>query len=355
MAVTLREIAKKAGVSAMTVSRVLNGGYVAAETRARIEAAIAELEYIPNRVAKSLNTNKSGTIGLIVPDMENPFFTLVLRGAEMTARRAGYRLLVCNSEDDLRLERDFIYDLVSHRVEGLLLAPVSDRSKPAIAPLLRQGFPMVLVDRAVPGVDCDLVKSDNVAAARRLTNHLLEIGHRRIAKITDSADVDTGRERMQGYLDAMQAAGLPAPDDLTFHTTMDRIGGYRAMQEILALPERPTAVFADNNMSALGAMQALRERELQVPRDIALVCFDDVEHLAILSPFLTVVDQPAQTFGNLAAQLLLERIQGQAGERSRRTLLQADLIIRESCGHRAGPPKTGVRARTSDSFSTHGE
>ena len=339
MPVTLRDVAQRAGVSAMTVSRVVNGsGGVDAETQRRVEEAILALHYIPNRLARSLVSQQSKTIGLIVPDVVNPFFAPVVRGAETTARKAGYRVLLCNSEGDLRLEREYIEDLVSHRVEGLLLAPAGDRSRLALLPLIKGGFPLVLLDRAVPETDCDIVISDNVAGARKLTEHLVAVGHRRIAHFTDSDDVSTGRDRLEGYRQGLAASGLPVADDLIFPTTTDRMGGYRAAQLMLELDPLPTAIFAVNNMTALGAMQALRERGLSVPEDIGLVCFDDVEHLAVLSPFLTVVDQPGETFGSLGAQLLFERISGKAGNRSRRIVLQADLIVRKSCCACTGVP-----------------
>jgi LacI family transcriptional regulator len=331
--VTLREVGRLAGVSAMTVSRVINGrAGVDAETQRKVEQAIEALDYVPNRIARGLLSQKTQTIGLIVPDVVNPFFGPVVRGAETTARRAGYRVLLCNSEGDLRLERAYIEDLVAHRVEGLLLAPASDETRHSIFPLLRGSFPVVLLDRSLPESDCDLVVSDSVSGARRLTEHLIAIGHRSIAHLTDADDTSTGRDRLQGYREALATAGIPARDELVFRTTVDQLGGYRAAQEVLALDPRPTAIFAVNNMTAIGAMKALRERDLSVPEDMALVCFDDVEHLAVLSPFLTVVDQPAETLGSLGAQLLLERIAGKAGPRSRRVVLQTDLIVRRSCG-----------------------
>ena len=333
MPVTLREVGRLAGVSAMTVSRVINGrAGVDAETQRKVEAAIEALDYVPNRIARGLLSQKTQTIGLIVPDVVNPFFGPVVRGAETTARRAGYRVLLCNSEGDLRLERAYIDDLVAHRVEGLLLAPANDETRHSIFPLLRGSFPVVLLDRSLPDSDCDLVVSDSVSGARRLTEHLIAVGHRGIAHLTDADDTSTGRDRLRGYREALAAAGIPARDELVFRTTVDQLGGYRAAQEVLALAPRPTAIFAVNNMTAIGAMKALRERGLSVPGEMALVCFDDVEHLAVLSPFLTVVDQPAETLGSLGAQLLLERIAGKAGSRSRRIVLQTDLIVRHSCG-----------------------
>ena len=281
---TVRAVAKLAGVSPMTVSRVINNAENVAEgTRQKVLRAIAELDYVPNRLARGLTSRRSSTLGLVVPDVVNPFFTLVLRGAEAAARRAGYRLLVCDSENDPRREREYLEDLVSYRVDGLLVAPASQRSKAGLVPLLRRGFPFVLIDRSISNMDCDAVQSDNVAGARRLTEHLIAIGHRRIAHLVDSDENSTGRERLQGYREALQAAGIECSDALLFHTSVDRIGGYRAVQSMLAGQPWPTAIFAVNNMTAVGAMEALRERGLSVPGDIGLVCFDDVEHLAVLS------------------------------------------------------------------------
>jgi len=339
MASTVRKVAKLAGVSPMTVSRVINGAEnVKEETRQRVQRVIDELDYVPNRLARVLTSQRSGTIGLVVPDVVNPFFTLVLRGAEAAARRAGYRLLVCDSENDPRREREYIEDLVSYRVDGLLIAPASERTKNGLLPLMRRGFPFVLIDRSIADLACDSVQSDNVTGARLLTEHLIRIGHRRIAHLVGSDDNSTGRERLQGYREALEAAGIPYSDKLLFHTTVDRIGGYRAVQAMLASEPLPTAIFAVNNMTAVGAMEALRERGLSVPGDIGLVCFDDVEHLAVLSPFLTVMDQPAETFGSLASQLLVERVEGKGGEGARRIVLQSKLIVRDSCCSKTGVP-----------------
>ena len=339
MATTLHEVAQRAGVSAMTVSRVVNGrGRVDSETRQRVEEAIQALDYVPNRIARGLISQKTQTIGIIVPDIVNPFFAPVVRGAESAARKAGYRILLCNSEGDLRLEREYIEDLVAHRVEGLLLAPASDRSRSSILSLLRGGFPLVLIDRALPDADCDLIVSDNLQGARRLIEHLIATGHREIAHVSDAEDTSTGRERLRGYSEALEAAGIPFQTELVIRTTVDRIGGYRAAQEILARDPLPTAIFAVNNMTAVGTMEALRERGLSVPKNMGLVCFDDVEHLAVLSPILTVIDQPAETFGSLGVQLLLERMTGKASSRPRRIILQTDLIVRQSCCVGSGVP-----------------
>ena len=338
MNATVRDVARKAGVSAMTVSRVINGAVgVRPETRRRVERAVTELDFVPNGVARGLMSSKSGTLGIIVPDISNPFFSILVRGAETVARRAGYRVLLCNSEADLGLEKQYVQDMISHRVEGLLIAPVGDRSKTNLVLLERRKFPLVLIDRSVAGFDCDLVQADSVAGAKMLASHLVSVGHRRIAVIIEPDNVSTARERLQGFNAAMKTAGIKIPASHVLRTTADRAGGYGAMQQILSLDPRPSAVFAVNNMTALGAMQAIRERGLVVPRDIALVCFDDVEHLAVLSPFLTVVNQPTEMFGTLAAQLVLDRIAGTSGGPPRRVVLQSDLLVRESCGAKLTP------------------
>jgi LacI family transcriptional regulator len=339
MRVTVHEVARHAGVSAMTVSRVVNrADYVAAATRQRVEQAIAELGYVPNSLARGLTSRKTGALGLVVPDVANPFFTLVLKGAEKVARQAGYRVTICNSEADPELEQDYLGDIISNQAEGAIIAPVGDSSRTRLRALKRNNVPFVLVDRSVAGLEADLVQGDSVGGARILVDHLISLGHRRIAMISDSDDVSTARDRVRGYTDALAAVGVtPDPELLVpASVTEDSEGGRRAMSQLLALKKRPTAVFAINNMVAVGAVAAIREAGLEVPDDIAVVCFDEIVHAAVLSPFLTVMAQPAETFGMLAAQLLLERISARAESRRRIVVLPGDLIVRRSCGAHLG-------------------
>src|SRR5258708_39282080 len=288
---TVHDVARMAGVSAMTVSRVINGSAsVREETRRRVEHAVTDLDFVPNAVARGLMSSKSGTLGVIVPDISNPFFSILVRGAETVARRAGYRVLLCNSEGDLALERQYVQDMISHRVEGLIIAPVGDRSKANLAPLERRKFPLVLIDRSVSGLDCDLVQADSVAGAKLLASHLLSVGHRRIAVIIQPDNVSTARQRLEGFNAAMKAAAANVPPSPVLRTTAACLAGDAAMQQILSLDPRPSAVFAVNTMTAPGAMQAIRERGLVVPKGIALACSDDVEHLAVPSPFLPALN-----------------------------------------------------------------
>jgi LacI family transcriptional regulator len=344
MRVTIRDVAERAGVSAMTVSRVINESpRVSRETRRRVEEAVAELGYVPNRLARSLSARKTGALGLIVPDVGNPFFTLVVRGAEQLAWRSGYHVILCNTQGDLDREREYLEDMIAFQVEGVLLAPVGDRSKPNLRALGRNRVPFVLIDRSVAGLEADLVQGDSLAGARRLVEHLIGLGHTRIAMITETDEVSTARDRLQGYRDALVAAGIPVREELIVETiAIDPGNAAAATRRLLELPERPTAIFAVNNIAALGVAEAARAHDIVIPDDLALVCFDDLENASRLSPFLTVMAQPAETFGTIATQLLLDRVAGQAADRRRVVVLPADLVVRESCGAGRAAPELAV-------------
>jgi LacI family transcriptional regulator len=199
--------------------------------------------------------------------------------------------------------------------------------------LTRNAIPFVLIDRSIRGFEGDLVQGDSRAGARELVEHLIERGHRRIAMVTETAEVSTARDRLAGYREALTAAGLPLAPELVVETSaIDLDAAREATVRLLTLPEPPTAIFAVNNVAAVGVAEAARLQDVEVPRDLALVCFDDIEHVSRLHPFLTVMAQPAETFGTIATQLVLDRIAGRIGERRRIVVLAADLVVRESSG-----------------------
>jgi LacI family transcriptional regulator len=334
MRVTMRQVAEKAGVSAMTVSRVINdGSRVSDDARRRVEAAIAELGYVPNRVASGLIRRKSGALGVIVPDVANPFFTLVVRGAEDVAWRAGYHVILCNTQANLERERGYLEDMLAFQVEGLLIAPVGESSKPNLRILKKNGTPFVLIDRSITGYEGDLVQGDSVAGAERLVEHLIGLGHRRIAMVSETGEVSTARDRERGYRQALQRAGIEfRPELLVESSAIDPRAAHDAALALLDQREPPTAIFSVNNIAVVGVAEAIRERGLEVPNDIALVCFDDIEHASRVQPFLTVMAQPAETFGTIATQLLLDRLAGRVSDRGRLVVLPADFIVRRSCG-----------------------
>lgn len=335
MAATIRDVARHAGVSPMTVSRVINGGHlVSEETRQTVEASIRELGYVPNVLARGLSVQRTRILALIVPDVANPFFTMIVRGAEVVARQAGYRVILCNTENDPDQERVYVEAMLAHRVEGILLAPASDSSGATIRLIEHHQVPVVLVDRSVIGLKSDLVQGDGVGDARLLIEHLILAGRRRIAMIAGVDDVSTTRDRKSGYRLALEAAGIAFDPGMVMASNFSPDGGYQAIQRLLWMEKRPDAIFAINNLVAVGAVRALREQRISIPTDIALVCFDDIDHAAMICPFLTVMQQPAESYGRIATDLLLARVSGAASEPHRTIILSAELIVRESCGAR---------------------
>jgi LacI family transcriptional regulator len=336
--VTIQDVAQDAGVSAMTVSRVINESpRVSADTRRRVQVSIAKLGYVPNRLARSLIQRKTGSFGVIVPDVANPFFTLIVRGVERVAWRAGYHVILCDTQGDLERERGYLEDMVSFQVEGVLLAPVGDSSKPHLRVLTRNGVPFVMIDRSIDGFDSDLVQGDSLAGAAQLVKHLIDLGHVRIGMITEGLEVSTARDRLEGYREALSAAGLPFDDALVADSSaIDPSVARESTFQLLDLPDPPTAIFAVNNIAVVGVVEAARARQLEIPRDLALVCFDDIEHVSRLHPFLTVMAQPAETFGTMATQLLLDRLGSRVPPRSRTVVLPAEFIIRQSSGATLG-------------------
>src|SRR5881396_2288169 len=258
MRATLHDVAKHAGVSTMTVSRVINDSpRVSLETRRRVQASIAKLGYVPNRLARGLTQRKTGAFGVIVPDVANPFFTLVVRGVEQVAGRAAFHVILCDTQGDLERERGYLEDMVAFQVDGVLIAPVGDRSRPQLRLLTRNNVPFVLIDRSIAGFDTDLVQGDSVAGARRLVEHLIELGHRRIGMVTERSDVSTARDRVQGYREALENAGIaPDPELVVESSAIDPDAACEATLQLLALPEAPTAMFAVNNIAVVGVVEA---------------------------------------------------------------------------------------------------
>ena len=341
--ITIQDVAARAGVSAMTVSRVLNHpARVAPATRQRVEQAIRELGFVPNALARQLLRGRTHTLALLVSDIGNPFFTQIARGVEDVAQRNGYTVIFGNSDESVEKERQYLHALLGRRIDGLLIAPAGNGSRPMLDLLVQRGTPFVLLDRAIDGVPADLVIGDNIGGARKLTEHLIGLGHHRIALVNGDPEVPTARDRRRGYLDTLRDRGIAPRPELIVDGSYRRDSGTRAARQLLALPDdqRPTAIFAANNFLAVGVIEALRAAQVIIPRDIAVVCFDDIEMAAALDPFLTVMAQPARTFGTIGAQFLLERLEpassGAAGPRAaaapRRVVLPPELIVRVSCG-----------------------
>jgi LacI family transcriptional regulator len=314
----------------MTVSRVVNGsGNVRSATRRRVERALRDLGYIPNRAARSLVVNKLGVLALAIPDISNPFFPLLARGAEAAARASGYTVILGNTDEQYEEEDAYLRTVCALRVDGVLLAPSGRRSRQSLELLARQRIPVVLIDRDVDGIANDIVRGESRRSSILLTEHLIWHGHRRIGLITGPADVSTARERERGFRDAMHEHGLDVPRELVHHAPYTRDGGRRAGATLLAVAERPTAILTANNFLGFGLLHAAREAGLRVPEDLAIVTFDDVE--VTESPFFTCAAQPAEAMGRTAVERLIARLDGDESP-VRETVLHTELRIRRSCG-----------------------
>ncbi|MGG4398269.1 LacI family DNA-binding transcriptional regulator [Paenibacillus thiaminolyticus] len=330
---TIYDIAKKANVSAMTVSRVINNtGRVSEKTRDKVKQVMEEMRYIPNSVARCLVTQESKIVSLLITDITNPFFTTMARGAEDAAMRHGYRLMFGNSDESFSKEKDYVEMILSMRVDGVLFAPSGDQSKEHLEWLQRQNVPFVLLDREVPGIDCDAVLGDSRDGAKRMVAEMIRYGHRRIALVNGAQDVSTARERQAGYIEALQEAGIELDESLIMQTSYSRVQDLSVAHWMELAPEaRPTAIFAANNMLALSVLKSVRSLGLRVPDDLSIACFDDFGWVEEANPFFSVASQPAYEFGEQGMQLLLDRIKNRE-EQPRQIMLPCDILMRESVG-----------------------
>jgi DNA-binding LacI/PurR family transcriptional regulator len=304
---TSHDVAKKAGVSIATVSRVLNDSPLVTESaRRQVLRAVQELNYQPNRTAQRLRAGRSRVIGLIISDIQNPFFTSVVRGIEDLAYQHGYSLVLCNSDEDVQKEQLYIEILSSERVAGVIILPTGID---CCAPLFNLRMPVVMMDRVVAGFDTDTVVVENVSGAFAATQHLVELGHKRIGLVGAPSGISVGSERQQGYARALAAHGIATGETLIRIGNFKETGGYQAARELLDLNPRPTALFVANNLMTLGALVAIRERGLRIPEDISIIGFDDMPWANLLQPPLTAIAQPTYELGQRAAQLLLARLQ----------------------------------------------
>lgn len=330
--ITIQDVADRAQVSRATVSRVLNNHpNVASDIRSRVQDAMRELDYNPNRAARRLRGNSSDVLGLIIPDIQNPVFVSVARGVEDAAYKHQINVLLCNSDDRADKQQAYLNVMLAERAAGLIIVPTHPRDGRALHDVQKAGVPIVLLDRQVQRFTADTVKADNAQGAQIAVNHLLDLGRQRIAMIGGLQYLTPARERYQGYADALIQAGREVDEALVLNGDFKEESGYRVTRELLALPNPPDAIFAANSLMAMGALRALHEMHVRVPQDMALVSFDDVPWSENLNPPLTVVAQPAYELGVQAVELLRKRFT-EPDAPIRTVIMQPKLIIRESCG-----------------------
>lgn len=330
--VTIREVARQAGVSVATVSRVLNSsGPVRVETRRRVLDAVEELGYVPHGGARSLITRRTHVLGAVLPDLHGEFFSEVIRGMDRAAQRAGYHLFLSSSHDD-RGEIEWALRAMSGRIDGLILmsplVPARD-----LAPSIPKGVRVVLVNCEVEDeLPFDSLNTDNYGGAYRLIQHLTSLGHERIAFIGGVPENHDAQERLRGYRDGLQASALEWRADYEVIGEFSKVGGHRAAGAFLKCVPRPTAIFAANDSMAFGAMSALHAAGLRVPEDMALAGFDDVPLARYWNPPLTSVHVDLKGIGASAVTMLLGALSGDEERARRRRLVETTLAVRRSCG-----------------------
>ncbi len=334
---TIKDVAALSRVSTATVSHVINNSSnVSPHLRDRVLNAIRDLKYHPNAIARGLKTSKTKTVGMIVPDITNPFYPAVIRGAEDVLRDAGYILTVGNSDSDPAKEELYYRTFRAQRVDGLILTACLSTHPPEYILHHELGtIPVVFVDRYYSGLGVDIAIVDNVRGSFSAVTHLLNAGHRRIAILTGPMELINARMRLRGYKKALAQAGVSLQREWIFAGRFDADSGYDATRRMLDLPQRPTAVFSSNAQMTLGCLRALRESGLSWCHDIAVVSFDDAPLFELMEPSITAVAQNSYELGAQAAILLLGRLDESFRGPPRRKLLRPELIVRESSNSRS--------------------
>ena len=326
---TIREVAETAGVSYATVSHVINNTrLVSPETRERVLAAMDALNYRPNALARSLRQGKTNTIGLVLPDSANPFFAEISRGIEDEAFKKGYSVFLCNTELDIKRELFYVDVLSKKQVDGIIFVAAGDQAD-SLDYLLQRNMPVVMIDRNVPNVEGDAVLTDHQLGGYLATRHLLELGHTRIACIAGPSSITPSAERIIGYRNALEEAGLPFEEKLVIRGDYHAQSGMDITRSLLRMNPRPTAVFALNDLMAIGALRAVAEAGYSVPKDLAVIGYDDLEIARFTNPPLTTIAQPKKEIGAQAVNLLVDRMSRKSRPPSR-LVLAPELIVRRS-------------------------
>lgn len=349
---TIADVARAAGVSRATAARVLGSyGYSGAEVRQRVLKAAKRLAYQPNELARSMATGRSKTIGVVVADIENLYFARAIRAITDTARANGFGVVLANTDEDIELEREAVRVLLANRVDGLIVSPTSSSEVDHLIGAREMGCPFVLLDRRVPALNADTFAIDNFRAAHQAVTSLIQQGHQRIALVSNApsqseqvALISSVRERIDGYRAALHDADLKIFERLTILGGWDRENLARQLRKLCQSASRPTAFLATDSSVALVLLGVLQELDLSIPDDVSIICFDDADWTAAVSPPLTVVSQPIKDLAMAATEDLIARLQGETKTTGEETLLQATLVSRGSVGRAlTGPTRRQMR------------
>ena len=327
---TIRDVAELAGVHPSTVSRVINSdSRISEKTKNKVLLIIKKLEYTPNAIARGLKTKRTYTLGMLIPDITNPFFAELARGVEDAANKNSFNIILCNTDDKPKKERTYLEILREKRVDGLILGTAHIRDK-SILELEKKKFPYILISRNIEGLEKNCIIVDDIEGGMRATEYLIKLGHHRIAHISGPLKTRSGLNRLKGYQLALKKHKIEHKDELVGEGDFRIRGGYQAMKRFLKLTKPPTAIFAANDLLALGAMQAIQKKNFYIPEDFSIIGFNDIELASFVYPSLTTMRQPMLEMGALAVEMLLRIIE--EGEfNQRKIVLKPKLIIRESC------------------------
>lgn len=342
---TVADVATRAGVSVSTAARVLSGnGYASEVTRRLVLEAARDLGYVPNQIARSLRTNRTRLIGLLIGDVENSFYSVIARHVESAAKGAGYHVVLCNSDDEPEIEREYLKLLEGMRVDALIVTPTSKNRK-ELTRLLEKGIVIVQVDRRVEGLNADAIVVDNEAGAASAVSYLIEAGHSKIGVLTGELTVPTARQRLAGYERALKDHGIALRPELVRSGSFHREHAIEDATALIAAHPTPTAIFAANNILAEGVLVALGQQGLRVPRDMSVVSFDDVEWMSMVDPPLTTVQQPTRDMARGAAELALRRLQDGSEATPTTMVFRTKLVERGS----VAPIRKGREAKAASS------
>ena len=326
---TLEDVAREAGVGAMTVSRTINAHpYVSELTAKKVRAAIRRLDYRPNHAARMLTGQLSRSIGLIVPDIADTFFSVIVHAVQQTARASGYLVWLAASEDDPLIEAAQAESMIHHPVDGILLVPADSGSR-HLKSLASGSTPIVAIDRPITTASADSIGVENTKGARLVVEHLIQHRYKKITCVAVNTHLLPIKERIAGYRQSMKQANLAFPKELRLS---DPTAARSALADLFNSRHRPEALFTANNAATIWVIEALRDLRIEIGKDVALAGFDDVPFFTLITPPVTAVSQPAADLGSMAARLLLERINGESKAKSVTTRLPVTLTIRKSCG-----------------------
>jgi DNA-binding LacI/PurR family transcriptional regulator len=339
---TVADVAERAGVSVSTAARVLSGhGYASEETRRIVLDAAKELGYVPNQVARSLRTRQTRMIGLLIGDVENSFYSVIAKNVGSVARDAGHHVVLCNSDDDPAIEREYLKLLDGMRVDALIITPTAENAR-HLSRLIDGGMVIVQMDRRVPGVAADAILVDNEAGATSVVSHLIEWGHTRIGILTGELDVPTAHGRLHGYERALKDHGLPIRSELVKSGSFHREHAIENAIDLIRAKPPLTAIFAANNILAEAVLIALDREGLRVPQDVSVVSFDDVPWMSMVEPPLTAVRQPVADMARSAAELALRRLRDGREDGPSSMVFGTELIVRGS----VAPPRKAKAEKT---------